>query len=229
MLGFVYFVSNGREMKIGFSANPATRLKELQTASSSPLLFLGAIPGDLATEKALHRRYARFRAHGEWFRLDPDLLQGIGDLLDMFPTFGRQVDPAHQDASRAEEPSADKTHDGLSRRAYQARELSRFIRETWPNESARAAAASLGEPLQTIRNWMDETTFPGGFKLLNLLRRFGLELLIRLEPEPTQELRTAVTALRRRAVEAEIARLNALLSGPELPASAASDTANSPV
>jgi hypothetical protein len=108
----------------------------------------------------------------------------------------------------------EKRFEGLTLRDYQARELGRILRETWPHETARSAAVDLREPVQTIRNWLDGTSFPGGFKLLKLQHRFGLEMLARLDPEPDSEVRVALAMLRRQAIEAEIERLSAQLAAP---------------
>jgi len=72
----VYFI---REMtsghvKIGWTqGRPASRLRTLQVAHPHELALLCAIPGDKATERALHTKYAHLRLRGEWFRYEEDL------------------------------------------------------------------------------------------------------------------------------------------------------------
>ena len=66
----IYFISNGKYVKIGFSKNPLKRLAQLQTGSSEPLEILGTINGTLATEKYLHRYFADKHIQGEWFALN---------------------------------------------------------------------------------------------------------------------------------------------------------------
>jgi hypothetical protein len=49
-LSCVYFIQSGRAIKIGYAANPLSRLAELQIGNPEPLVLLGAIPGG-ATEE----------------------------------------------------------------------------------------------------------------------------------------------------------------------------------
>lgn len=71
----VYFVQGelGR-IKIGFSSNVESRLRDLQCSSAVPLRLLASIPGGPAVEAELHARFASARVHGEWFEPTEDLL-----------------------------------------------------------------------------------------------------------------------------------------------------------
>ena len=115
---------------------------------------------------------------------------------------------------RTETGARSKRYDGLSRTDFQKRELRRAFDERWPHDTVRSAARELREPLQTVRNWHEGLTFPGGLKLLRLGNRLGLAFLARLDPEPDSELKVAAAILRRQAIEAEIARLSAQLAAP---------------
>jgi hypothetical protein len=76
----VYFLWNGKHVKIGVSQDPESRLRELQTAVSRKLELLGWVRGGFELEKELHQRFARERIiirfddgstmEGEWFELD---------------------------------------------------------------------------------------------------------------------------------------------------------------
>jgi hypothetical protein len=71
----VYFVS-ARELdliKIGYAFNPVSRFRSLRTMCPVDLTLEGAIPGDFAKERELHRKFAEARVRGEWFRLCPNL------------------------------------------------------------------------------------------------------------------------------------------------------------
>jgi hypothetical protein len=66
-----YLVQNTRtkHLKIGYtSRNIKQRLGQLQTGSAEKLVVLATIRGNKRTERALHRRFAHHRLHGEWFR-----------------------------------------------------------------------------------------------------------------------------------------------------------------
>lgn len=68
--GIVYFIQDAvkTDIKIGFCLKqPEKRLAALQTGNSNPLRLVGHVPGSEAHEKGLHRRFSRFRTHGEWF------------------------------------------------------------------------------------------------------------------------------------------------------------------
>jgi hypothetical protein len=56
----------------------------LQTGSPLPLALLWSCPGGLSLEAALHRRFATFRAQGEWFDLTSlgDPVQVIRDAVE---------------------------------------------------------------------------------------------------------------------------------------------------
>lgn len=90
---YVYFIQAGNEpaVKIGVTIDSlAGRLKQLQTANHCRLRLLGAI--DIkelrglttdnrielwnlaqAIERDLHRTFAQYRMHGEWFHLSPEI------------------------------------------------------------------------------------------------------------------------------------------------------------
>lgn len=74
--GAIYLIgpASRRPVKIGYSADPATRLRGIQTMSPTPLDVLWSHPGSRAVESALHRKFNALRLHGEWFdfgELDP--------------------------------------------------------------------------------------------------------------------------------------------------------------
>lgn len=54
-------------VKIGRSTNMPLRLRAIQTGSPVPLSVLWWHPGGQDLERYLHRKYAEFRLHGEWF------------------------------------------------------------------------------------------------------------------------------------------------------------------
>lgn len=75
----VYFIqaSNGY-IKIGVAESPAHRLRTLRGMSPLPLRLILVLPGRGADgESELHGRFAEHRAHGEWFRPAPELLDFI--------------------------------------------------------------------------------------------------------------------------------------------------------
>jgi Meiotically up-regulated gene 113 len=76
--GYVYLIEaegSGR-IKIGRSFSAMIRLDTLATASPFPLKLLRRIETENASglERALHRRYAKYKVHREWFALPPEVL-----------------------------------------------------------------------------------------------------------------------------------------------------------
>lgn len=71
--GYVYLIRNAQanRLKIGYSNNPASRLRTLQTGSADYLELIRFVPGTLNDEKNLHTRFEHLRVHHEWFQDSP--------------------------------------------------------------------------------------------------------------------------------------------------------------
>lgn len=67
-MGYVYFLAVGDFVKIGFTRSPADRLTNVRRSAPADLDAYVVIPGRLAFEKKLHKRFADERSNGEWFR-----------------------------------------------------------------------------------------------------------------------------------------------------------------
>lgn len=86
-MSYIYIVYNGRYHKIGVSAAPERRVKQLQTASAAPLRLLRTYPVNVKfarkLEQQLHRMLwqRRTRHNGEWFDLTDDHLDLIDEWL----------------------------------------------------------------------------------------------------------------------------------------------------
>jgi hypothetical protein len=72
--GYVYCITDGEYVKIGYSVNPSKRVAELQTGNARILRVLGTLPGTPADERRLHEKYIEHNVLQEWFELDSDLL-----------------------------------------------------------------------------------------------------------------------------------------------------------
>lgn len=68
--GSVYMIScfSGSYVKIGHSANPDNRHRDLQTGCPFPLEVLATVPGGSDLEGVLHLWFGDLRLNGEWFR-----------------------------------------------------------------------------------------------------------------------------------------------------------------
>jgi len=74
--GWVYLIGTPevQKVKIGFSGNPKQRLRDLSTASPLELRILAQWRGTIQDEKTLHWLMKAHRSHGEWFRLEGEVL-----------------------------------------------------------------------------------------------------------------------------------------------------------
>ena len=72
--GFIYFARLGDLIKIGFSQDPATRVRSL---NADPLAIC---EGTRELEAELHDEFGDLRESGEWFRAEPRLLERIEAL-----------------------------------------------------------------------------------------------------------------------------------------------------
>ena len=76
-MGFVYFITDGTKIKIGYSKNVKSRIKQLNTGNSCKLYLLGYIQGDKELEKHLHRKFKCVNL--EWFQASDELLEFINN------------------------------------------------------------------------------------------------------------------------------------------------------
>ena len=74
---YVYLIGNKAlgHVKIGTSADPESRMAELQPGSSVKLKILAKIPGDRRKEWNLHIAFREWRLCGEWFEVTDSNLE----------------------------------------------------------------------------------------------------------------------------------------------------------
>lgn len=68
--GWVYAFQAGPltgPIKLGWSSDPARRLRDLSVAQPNELHLVALLPGDKSLERRLHDRLSDFRLSGEWF------------------------------------------------------------------------------------------------------------------------------------------------------------------
>jgi hypothetical protein len=78
----VYFMQAGVSgpIKIGHTnGSLQKRMAALQTAHHDKLFLLACIDGSRADELALHKRFAKFRLHGEWFQASFEILDCVAN------------------------------------------------------------------------------------------------------------------------------------------------------
>jgi hypothetical protein len=72
-------------LKVGMSADPVARLRDLQVANYRQLWIAALIPGHIHVEKRIHEEFKEDRIQGEWF-LGANRI--IGTLFDINPKPG---------------------------------------------------------------------------------------------------------------------------------------------
>lgn len=104
--GYIYILKSGDLYKIGQSAKPRKRLRQLRTGSSLPIevVYTMRTPHYKFVEKILHNRLADKRVRGEWFALSETDLQYIMQMDEVGGTpRGRAYQNAYDDAFYAAE------------------------------------------------------------------------------------------------------------------------------
>lgn len=158
MTGRVYFIQDGHgRLKIGYSNDPAERLRSLQTAHGAELTLLGSIPGTIATERELHKRFADLRLTGEWFRAGDDLLAHVRKVLTA-PEL-----PLTTKQARRRNPEI---------QAFSDRLLA-FLRTRHPENTISAAAEHSGVGRDSIAQWFSRRSLPSGEVTLHLILVYG--------------------------------------------------------
>lgn len=73
--GFVYLIAcqGINRVKIGYSADPNKRLKELSTGAPGQLVLLATWRGTQKHEAMLHKHLDKYRSQLEWFEIDAHL------------------------------------------------------------------------------------------------------------------------------------------------------------
>jgi hypothetical protein len=75
--GFVYFLTDGSAIKVGFAVNVQRRLYNLQSGNPNTLRLLGYFPGTPADEDAIHRRLGAHHILGDWFAIHDDVFDAL--------------------------------------------------------------------------------------------------------------------------------------------------------
>lgn len=80
--GYVYFIQglSGGAIKIGFSNDPQSRLKTLQTGYPDILRVLCLVPGNEKTEIFYHKKFELYKLSGEWFKPVKQIFDEIESL-----------------------------------------------------------------------------------------------------------------------------------------------------
>jgi len=78
----VYFLRHGDtdRVKIGYSCRINGRISNLRSSNPDKLTLLATVSGARDAEARLHKRFARYRISGEWYRLEGKLAEYVAKL-----------------------------------------------------------------------------------------------------------------------------------------------------
>lgn len=73
--GYVYFIEavGLSRVKIGFSEDPESRLRQLLTGSPVTLKIFAKMPGSQIMEKEIHGRFQHLKVENEWFHFTDEI------------------------------------------------------------------------------------------------------------------------------------------------------------
>lgn len=73
--GYVYFIEavGLSRVKIGFSEDPESRLRQLLTGSPVTLRIFAKMPGSQIMEKEIHSRFRHLKVENEWFHFTDEI------------------------------------------------------------------------------------------------------------------------------------------------------------
>lgn len=96
MDGRIYFIQEGPDgaIKIGWGADPVSRLRAFQVGNSAVLKLLGSIPAFPDEEIGWHVRFAACQKRSEWFYPTAELLAAINAALGAEPVKPAECVPA---------------------------------------------------------------------------------------------------------------------------------------
>jgi hypothetical protein len=74
--GYVYFIEavGLSRVKIGYSEDPESRLKQLLTGSPVALKIFAKMPGNQPMEKEIHSRFLHLKVENEWFHFTDEIM-----------------------------------------------------------------------------------------------------------------------------------------------------------
>lgn len=80
--GYIYFVQCGEFVKIGYTANPNSRMSKFKTNNPYECRLVALIDGGKIIEAQMHERFAEFHHRGEWYRCGDALMSFIASLSE---------------------------------------------------------------------------------------------------------------------------------------------------
>jgi hypothetical protein len=155
-------------IKIGFSTAPLNRLDALMAWSPWPLEVIGTVPGAYAEELFLHRCFADFHSHKEWFFSAPELRSAIEAMIE-----AGSIDPVRKSMSPIKDIRRKGTVSAEARERMSYGQRIRRALESLREETPKcmiwySEPDHVGEP---IRKWSGQKIRPT-LEELDLIEKF---------------------------------------------------------
>lgn len=165
--GKVYFVRAGDAIKIGYSKEPKSRIRRLQTSSAVDLDVLGIIDGTMDDEKSLHCQFEYLHLRGEWFQTSPELLAHIATLTGKAAPIRphRRSVFTPEAAAMISRLSILRTSHGAntpmghtcSNLIAQIKELRNYVRPAWAQHPRQSLQASIEHQMKRLERFSAAT------------------------------------------------------------------------
>ena len=154
--GFVYFISCGDHIKIGFSTRPLDRLRALQTSHPDALEIVGTMRGTRALETKLHKRFADTRERGEWFQtsgalwdyIDRNAIERKGEMPNLSPKTRAAIGQLTR-ARLAHDPESAIAH-GYSNLIELVTVMDSYVRPAWATHESQTVPGMINWQMKRI-------------------------------------------------------------------------------
>lgn len=93
--GYVYVIHDNGEYKIGMSASPDKRLKQVRKTEDAEIVLQMLVPDARLVESILHKHFQDKRIGGEWFSLDTQDIEYIRSVAREI--YGQSTEVHHVD------------------------------------------------------------------------------------------------------------------------------------
>lgn len=139
--GFIYFITSGNYVKIGYAKDPRKRAYQIQTGNPEEITLVGAIEGTKEDERLLQIRFAKLHYRNEWYLLD-------GELTDVV-----------QEAKKAWKKNFFPTTAGINLNYINQEELKAVVPENFSRDVYELLkSCGIGEPMLSRLSSMDHVT-----------------------------------------------------------------------
>lgn len=147
----IYFIRDPQadRVKIGRSKDPWNRFRNIQTGHPGQLILEAVIAGDSAEEKALHARFGRRHAQGEWFVWRGEVAQYVAGLETI-------LKPVPQPSRRS--PVTSEVTQAIVDMGFVRSYASHFLcgHRPWPFDLAVAVWRRTGHKVGPLKNAPDD-------------------------------------------------------------------------